>query len=175
MSNWIGLPQDEGLQSRKGHGRTLHGYRSCVSHSGTPRFTARFRRRGQRRIEFCSGRGHPSPRTCWRLRSAADAIPLPKPKPRTVREHFVVPSIRRRDVACAEWPMSGASNISCSCSISSMMRSTSMGLNHLVESGNRSNGSRTFAFLRVSILVNVPGPATNTRCSCQRAQSTMWT
>ena len=37
--------------------------------------------------------------------------------------------------------MSGASKISWSCSISSMMRSTSMGLHHLVERGNRSNQS----------------------------------
>jgi hypothetical protein len=40
----------------------------------------------------------------WSLRSAADSVLLPKPKPRAMREHFVVPSIRRRDVACAEWP-----------------------------------------------------------------------
>jgi hypothetical protein len=40
----------------------------------------------------------------WRLHSATDAIPLPKPKPRAMREHFVVSSIRSRDVACAEWP-----------------------------------------------------------------------
>ena len=29
---------------------------------------------------------------------------LPQPKPRAMREHFVVPSIGSRDVACAEWP-----------------------------------------------------------------------
>src|SRR6267154_6537794 len=40
----------------------------------------------------------------WSLRSATDAIPLPKAKPRTMRKHFVVPSIGCRDVACAEWP-----------------------------------------------------------------------
>ena len=28
---------------------------------------------------------------------------MPNPEPRTLREHFVVPSIRSRDVACAEW------------------------------------------------------------------------
>jgi hypothetical protein len=39
----------------------------------------------------------------WSLRSATDAIPLPNPKPRALCEHFVVPSIRRRDVAYAEW------------------------------------------------------------------------
>ena len=38
------------------------------------------------------------------LCSATDAISLPKPKPRAVREHFVVPTIGSRDVACAEWP-----------------------------------------------------------------------
>jgi len=37
--------------------------------------------------------------------------------------------------------MSGASNISCSCSMSSMMRSTSMRPNHLVRDGNGSNGT----------------------------------
>jgi hypothetical protein len=39
-----------------------------------------------------------------RVGSATDAISLPKPKPRAMREHFVVSSIRRTDVACAEWP-----------------------------------------------------------------------
>jgi hypothetical protein len=38
-----------------------------------------------------------------RLGSATDTIPLPQPKPRAVSEHFVVPSICIRDVACAEW------------------------------------------------------------------------
>ena len=38
--------------------------------------------------------------------------------------------------------MSGALNISCSCSMSSMMRSTSMRHNHLGESATGSNGSR---------------------------------
>jgi hypothetical protein len=40
----------------------------------------------------------------WRLSSATDAIPLPNPKPRAMREHFVVPSIGSREVAWAEWP-----------------------------------------------------------------------
>jgi hypothetical protein len=35
--------------------------------------------------------------------SAANAVPLPKPKPRAVCEHFIVPSISSRDVAYAEW------------------------------------------------------------------------
>gem|GEM_PF-5137849 len=39
---------------------------------------------------------------CWRLASAAEAIPLPKAKPRTLREHFVVPSIRSRKIARAQ-------------------------------------------------------------------------
>jgi len=29
---------------------------------------------------------------------------LPQPKPRTMREHCIVPSIGSRDVAWAEWP-----------------------------------------------------------------------
>ena len=41
---------------------------------------------------------------CWGLASAAEAIPLPNSEPRAVREHFIVPSIGSRDVACAEWP-----------------------------------------------------------------------
>jgi hypothetical protein len=45
-----------------------------------------------------------NPMAAFGFTSATDAIPLPKPKPRAVREHFIVPSIRRRDVACAEWP-----------------------------------------------------------------------
>ena len=32
-----------------------------------------------------------------------DAITLPQPEPRAIGEHLVVPSIRGRDVACAEW------------------------------------------------------------------------
>src|SRR5438445_13322584 len=39
-----------------------------------------------------------------RLRSATDAKMLPQPEPRAMREHFVMPSIGSRDVACAEWP-----------------------------------------------------------------------
>jgi hypothetical protein len=35
-------------------------------------------------------------------RAAANPILLPKPKPRTMREHVVVPSIRSRDVACVQ-------------------------------------------------------------------------
>ena len=34
----------------------------------------------------------------WSLRSATETIPLPEPKPRAVREHFVVPSIRSHEV-----------------------------------------------------------------------------
>jgi hypothetical protein len=40
----------------------------------------------------------------WSLRSAADSVVLPQPEPWAVRELFIVPSIRRRDVACAQWP-----------------------------------------------------------------------
>ncbi len=36
--------------------------------------------------------------------STADPIPLPELKPGAMREHFVVPSIGGRDVACVEWP-----------------------------------------------------------------------
>jgi hypothetical protein len=42
-----------------------------------------------------------------RLKSATDAITLPNPEPRALREHFVVPSIGSRDVAWAEWPYIG--------------------------------------------------------------------
>jgi hypothetical protein len=35
--------------------------------------------------------------------SAANPEMLPKPKPRAMREHFVVSSIRSGDVSCAEW------------------------------------------------------------------------
>ena len=37
-------------------------------------------------------------------RAAANSITLPKSKPLTVREQIVVPPIRSREVACAEWP-----------------------------------------------------------------------
>ena len=39
-----------------------------------------------------------------RLMTATHAIPVPNPKPRAMCEHFIVPSIGSRDVACAEWP-----------------------------------------------------------------------
>jgi len=38
------------------------------------------------------------------LTSGANPVLLPEPKPRAMREHFVVPSIRSREVAGAEWP-----------------------------------------------------------------------
>ena len=38
----------------------------------------------------------------WSIRSAANPELLPKAKPRAMREHFVVPSIRGRDVAWAQ-------------------------------------------------------------------------
>jgi hypothetical protein len=40
----------------------------------------------------------------WRFVAATHAITLPKPKPRAMRQHFIVPSIRGRDVAWTEWP-----------------------------------------------------------------------
>ena len=40
----------------------------------------------------------------WLLGSAADTKILPEPEPRTVGMHFIMASIRGRDVACAEWP-----------------------------------------------------------------------
>jgi hypothetical protein len=45
-----------------------------------------------------------NPRPAFSFTSAANPKILPQPKPRAMREHFVVPSIRSRDVACAEWP-----------------------------------------------------------------------
>ena len=45
-----------------------------------------------------------NPKPTFGFTSAADPISLPKPKPGAMCEHFVMPSIRRRDVACAEWP-----------------------------------------------------------------------
>jgi hypothetical protein len=37
-----------------------------------------------------------------RLQIGANPVPLPQPKPRAMREHFVVPSIRSREVARAQ-------------------------------------------------------------------------
>jgi len=53
---------------------------------------------------FAGGLVHLAQSKHWGLSSAAKPVSLPKLKPRTMREHFVVPSIRRREVACAEWP-----------------------------------------------------------------------
>ena len=43
-----------------------------------------------------------NPKPAFGLTSAADPVLLPKPKPRALREHFVVPSIRNRDGACTQ-------------------------------------------------------------------------
>jgi hypothetical protein len=45
-----------------------------------------------------------NPKPAFGFRSATNPEMLPKTKPRAMREHFVVPSIGSRDVACAEWP-----------------------------------------------------------------------
>jgi hypothetical protein len=45
--------------------------------------------------------------TLWEQRvlgPAADTKILPEPEPRTVGESFIMPSIRSRDIACAEGP-----------------------------------------------------------------------
>jgi hypothetical protein len=43
-----------------------------------------------------------NPKPTFLFISATEAIPLPKPKLRAVREHFVVSSIRSREVARAQ-------------------------------------------------------------------------
>ena len=43
-----------------------------------------------------------TPKPAFGFTSAANPQVLPQPKPRAVREHFVVPSIRGRDGACAQ-------------------------------------------------------------------------
>jgi len=45
-----------------------------------------------------------NPKPAFGFTSAANSELLPQPKPRAMREHFVVPSIGSRDVARAEWP-----------------------------------------------------------------------
>ena len=40
----------------------------------------------------------------WRVRPAADTKILPQLEPRAASQQFIMPSIRSRDVACAEWP-----------------------------------------------------------------------
>ena len=47
------------------------------------------------------------PRPAFGFASATNPEVLPKTKPRAMREHFVMPSIGSRDVACAEWSGSG--------------------------------------------------------------------
>ena len=43
-----------------------------------------------------------NPKLAFGFASTANPILLPKPKPRAMREHFVVPPIRSREVACAQ-------------------------------------------------------------------------
>jgi hypothetical protein len=45
-----------------------------------------------------------NPKPAFGFTSAANPELLPEPEPRAMREHFVVPAIGSRDVACAEWP-----------------------------------------------------------------------
>ena len=45
-----------------------------------------------------------NPRPTFAFTSATNPEVLPKTKPRAMREHFVVPSIGSRDVACAQRP-----------------------------------------------------------------------
>jgi hypothetical protein len=45
-----------------------------------------------------------NPRPVFGFTSAANAEMLPKAEPRTLREHFVVPSIGGRDIAWAKRP-----------------------------------------------------------------------
>jgi len=119
---------------------------------------------------------NPKPAFC--ITSAANSVLLPLSEPRAMREHLVVSSIRSRDVGCAEWPrirrfehllylldfVNNAFNVHASQS------------SRLVRSANGSNGSGIGLSLAIRALpVHAPAPATNTRCSCQRAQSTMWT
>jgi len=40
----------------------------------------------------------------WSLGPAADPKILPQPKPRTPGMCFIMPSIRRGDIGCSEWP-----------------------------------------------------------------------
>jgi len=52
---------------------------------------------------FAGGLALPFPESeHWRLRSAANPKILPEPKPRAVREHFVVPAIRSREIVRAQ-------------------------------------------------------------------------
>jgi hypothetical protein len=45
-----------------------------------------------------------NPKSAFGFTSTANPELLPQPKPRAMREHFVVPSISGGDVACAERP-----------------------------------------------------------------------
>src|SRR5580692_7031690 len=45
-----------------------------------------------------------NPKPAFRITSAANSVLLPQSEPRAMREHFVMPSIGSRDVACPEWP-----------------------------------------------------------------------
>jgi hypothetical protein len=45
-----------------------------------------------------------NPEPAFGLGAAAKSIPLPNPEPRALGQPLIVPSIRSRDIACAEWP-----------------------------------------------------------------------
>jgi hypothetical protein len=63
-----------------------------------------FRRKKPPKSGLVAARKDLPPRSkCWGLGSTTDAKLLPELKPRAEREHFVVPPIRSRQIACAEW------------------------------------------------------------------------
>jgi hypothetical protein len=98
---------------------TLAGYARRASINGVRR--SAFRARAGRRIQTgmrtdlqmlalnCSLRDRKAsltlnPKPGFAFTSAANPELLPKTEPRAVRELFVMPLIRSREVACAEWP-----------------------------------------------------------------------
>jgi hypothetical protein len=68
----------------------------------------KFRPESQHGYRFRDGKGGTNlalnPKPAFGFTSAANSELLPQPKPRAMREHFVVPAIRSRDVASADWP-----------------------------------------------------------------------
>ena len=89
------------------YGRDLPGVPPHVEFKRSASSVAAGRRiRSGTRNELLIPRSGTSSESEARLRSrlGSKLRTATQPKPRALREHFVVPSIGSRDVACAEWP-----------------------------------------------------------------------
>jgi hypothetical protein len=86
-----------------------------------------------------------NPKPAFGFRSTANPVLLPEAKPRTISEHFVVPSIRSREVTRVQRSGSGTAKVRSNHSMSAIVCSASIRPNIRHGRGNRQT-ERTCAF-----------------------------